>query len=70
MTGKTSVWPVKPTITPEIVRWPAVILSPADMLRFLSPVSTVSTRNTWNHDSPFGVHTHEINEKKNKRLQF
>ena len=40
------------------------------MLRFLSPVSTVSTRNTWNHDSPFGVHTHEINEKKNKRLQF
>ena len=41
-----------------------------DMLRFLSPVSTVSTRNAWNHDSPFGVHTHKINEKKKKRLHF
>ena len=29
MTGQTRVWPVKPTIRPDIVRWPAVILSPA-----------------------------------------
>ena len=29
MTGQTRVWPVKPTIKPDIVRWPAVILSPA-----------------------------------------
>ena len=28
MTGQTRVWPVKPTIRPDIVRWPAVILSP------------------------------------------
>ena len=28
MTGKTRVWPVKSTIRPDIVRWPAVILSP------------------------------------------
>ena len=41
-----------------------------DMLRFLSPVFKVSTRNAWNHDSPFGVHTHKINEKKKKRLHF
>ena len=29
MTGQTRVWPVKPTIRPDIVRWLAVILSPA-----------------------------------------
>ena len=29
MTGQTRVWPVKPTIRPDMVRWPAVILSPA-----------------------------------------
>ena len=29
MTGQTRVWPVKPTIRPDVVRWPAVILSPA-----------------------------------------
>ena len=28
MTGKTGVWPVKSTIRPDIVRWPAVICSP------------------------------------------
>ena len=28
MTGKTRVWPVKSTIRPDIVHWPAVILSP------------------------------------------
>ena len=28
MTGKTKVWRVKSTITPDIVRWPAVISSP------------------------------------------
>ena len=28
MTGKTKVWPVKSTISPDIVRWPAVISSP------------------------------------------
>ena len=28
MTGKMRVWPVKSTIRPDIVRWPAVILSP------------------------------------------
>ena len=28
MTGKTNVWPVKAPIRPDIVRWPAVILSP------------------------------------------
>ena len=29
MTGKTGVWPVKSAIRPDIVRWPAVICSPA-----------------------------------------
>ena len=29
MTGKTGVLPVESTIRPDIVRWPAVILSPA-----------------------------------------
>ena len=28
MTGKTKVWPVKYTISPDIVCWPAVISSP------------------------------------------
>ena len=28
MTGKMRVWPVKSTMRPDIVRWPAVILSP------------------------------------------
>ena len=28
MTGKTKVWPVKSTISPDIVRWPAIISSP------------------------------------------
>ena len=28
MTGKTKVWPVKSRISPDIVRWPAVISSP------------------------------------------
>ena len=28
MTGKTKFWPVKSTISPDIVRWPAVISSP------------------------------------------
>ena len=28
MTGKMRVWPVKSTIRPDIVRWPAVIFSP------------------------------------------
>ena len=28
MTGKTKVWPVKSPISPDIVRWPAVISSP------------------------------------------
>jgi len=28
MTGNTKVWPVKSTISPDIVRWPAVISSP------------------------------------------
>ena len=29
MTGKTGVWPVKSATRPDIVRWPAVICSPA-----------------------------------------
>ena len=29
MTDETRVWPVKSTIRPDIIRWPAVILSPA-----------------------------------------
>ena len=28
MTGKSNVWPVKASIRPDIVRWPAVIFSP------------------------------------------
>ena len=36
MTGETRVWPVKPTIRPDIVRWPAVILSPASPFPLLS----------------------------------
>ena len=28
MTGKVNIWPVKPPIRPDIVRWPAVISSP------------------------------------------
>ena len=28
MTGQTKVWPVKSTISPDIVRWPAVISNP------------------------------------------
>ena len=28
MTGKPKIWPVKSTISPDIVRWPAVISSP------------------------------------------
>ena len=31
MTGKTKVWPVKSRISPDIVRWPAVISSPVYM---------------------------------------
>ena len=31
MTGKTGVWPVKSAIRPDIVRWPAVICSPASI---------------------------------------
>ena len=34
MTGKTKVWPVKSTISPDIVRWPAVISSPEHHYKF------------------------------------
>ena len=39
MTGKTKVWPVKSTISPDIVRWPAVISSPACFTIYLILVS-------------------------------
>jgi len=34
MTGKMRVWPVKSTIRPDIVRWPAVIFSPGVLFCF------------------------------------
>ena len=45
MTGKTRVWPVKSTIRPDIVRWPAVILSPAQIFpRWLDITNSVNAR--------------------------
>ena len=35
--------------------------------RFLSPVSTVSARNAWDHESPFDVHTRK---KEKETLAF
>ena len=32
MTGKSNVWPVKASIRPDIVRWPAVIFSPVHII--------------------------------------
>ena len=34
------------------------------MMRFLSPDSTVSARNAWDQDFPFGAHTREKKKKK------
>ena len=39
MTGKTKVWPVKSTISPDIVRWPAVISRPDSVQLFWQDLS-------------------------------
>ena len=43
MTGKSNVWPVKASIRPDIVRWPAVIFSPATLCREKKDKATIPT---------------------------
>ena len=47
MTSKTRVWPVKSAIRPDIVRWPAVICSPVNVLWKVRPLHNTDTSQLW-----------------------
>ena len=38
MTGKANIWPVKPPIRPDIVRWPSVISSPEPLSSYIAEI--------------------------------
>ena len=57
MTGKTRV--VKPTIRPDIVRWPAVILNPVDHSELSMSVPFFNIIN-WAWDVAEGISAHYL----------
>ena len=57
MTGKTKVWPVNSTISKDIVRWPAVISSPA---------SSVSGKQEHN----FVVHDFVVSQLESRQMRM